>query len=103
MKVDFTKLTYRQMADLIEAVGVEVKNRNSIGVNMYVGHIRQAWAAVNEIANGEAYNFTSESGPREPKPVKPRKNCRYCHGDGGYKVGSHYTKCSCVLPKDMRA
>ncbi len=103
MTIDLSKLTYRQMANLIEGIGAEIKHRNPIGVNLYMPPLRYAWTAVDEIANGEASNFTSESGPKEPKPKKPRKNCKYCHGDGGYKVGSHYTKCSCVLPKDMRA
>lgn len=71
--IDCTKLTYRQMADVVEAIGVEVKRRNSIGVNLYVGYIRQAWAAVDEISDGEASNFTSEHGPKEPKPKCPRK------------------------------
>lgn len=71
--IDCTKLTYKQMAEVIEAIGIEIKRRNSIGVNMYIGFIRTAWAAVDEIANGEAHQFTSECGPREPKVRKAKK------------------------------
>lgn len=73
MNTDMSKMTYRQMVDLIKAVGVEVKRRNPIGVNLYIDRIREAWYAVDEIATGEASNFTSECGPREPKPRGKRK------------------------------
>lgn len=73
MTTDLSKMTYRQMADLIEAVGVEVKRRNPIGVNMYLQPVRVAWAMISEIADGEASNFTSECGPREPKPSRRKR------------------------------
>ncbi len=66
---DFTLANkqYREMAELVRAIGVEIKRRNSIGINMYTGYIEQAALALDEISGGEIGNFTSECGPRERK------------------------------------
>ena len=74
MTLDLSKMTYRQMANLVEGIGVEIKHRNPIGVNLYMQPLRVAWAAVSEIADGEASNFTSECGPKEPKCPSKRKS-----------------------------
>lgn len=68
--LDCSELTYRQMADLVRAIRIEVKNRNPILVNAYTGAIDGAIFALEEIAEGEADNFTSESGPKEPPKGK---------------------------------
>jgi hypothetical protein len=71
MKLD--RLTYREMADLVRSVREEVKRRNPIFVNAYTPHLDGAVGALEEISVGEARNFTSESGPKEPKVVENGK------------------------------
>ena len=65
--LDCGQLTYAQMADIVRSIAIEIKNRNSIGVNMYMSGIWNAVDLIEEISGGEQYNFTSESGPVEPK------------------------------------
>lgn len=64
-KIDYRSLTYKQMADIVQDIRIEIKKRNSIGINLYTRHLDVAIACLNEISNGEKGNFTSESGPRE--------------------------------------
>ena len=68
--MQLNQLTYRQMADLVRSVRTEVKKRNPIFVNVYTQSLDEAVAALEEISGGEARNFTSESGPREPRIIE---------------------------------
>jgi hypothetical protein len=61
--LDCTQLTYREMADIIRAIRIEVKDRNPIFVNAYTPSLDQAIFALEEIHEGELANPTSESGP----------------------------------------
>ena len=64
-KFDVSAMTYRDMADLVNAVRVEVKRRNPVFVNFYIASLLSAEAMLREISRGEKHNFTSESGPKE--------------------------------------
>lgn len=61
----FAKLQYKTMAQMIRAISLEVSRRNPIMVNAYLPLIDRAAEAVQEISDGEVWNFTSECGPRE--------------------------------------
>lgn len=61
--LDCSQLTYQQMADLVRAVWIELKDRNPIGVNAYTAALAQAVTDLEEIHEAEIDNFTSESGP----------------------------------------
>ena len=63
--LDYTRLKYWQMAEIVDQIAKEIQARNPIRVNLYVHAIYQARDLIREISNGEAGNFTSESGPRE--------------------------------------
>lgn len=63
--IDYRSLTYGQMADIVKQIHMEIKDRNSIGINFYAGYVENAYNALRVISEGEAENFTSESGPRE--------------------------------------
>jgi hypothetical protein len=58
-------LKYCQMAEIVRAIGGELKRRNPIGVNMYTRGLLRAYGDLMEISGGEAGNFTSECGPKE--------------------------------------
>lgn len=62
---DYSKLTYRQMADIVRSIAAEVKERNPIFVNLYLQSIHAAVASLEEISSGEVDNPTSASGPKE--------------------------------------
>lgn len=70
MKIDYTKLTWKQMSNIVLSVHKEMKRRNPIGINCYANYVEVAAAALLEISGGEADNFTSECGPKEPKVRK---------------------------------
>lgn len=70
MKFDCTKLTWREMSKIVLSVHTEMKRRNPIGVNCYAPTVRQAAELLHEISEGEAYNFSSCCGPKEPKRKK---------------------------------
>lgn len=63
--LDCSQLTYQAMADIVRAIRLEVKNRNPIFVNAYIGAISCCIDALDEISSGEEENPTSESGPDE--------------------------------------
>lgn len=63
--LDYSNLTYKQMADIVRSIAVEVKKRNPIFVNAYLQPIYDAIASLEEISGGEVDNPTSESGPKE--------------------------------------
>jgi hypothetical protein len=58
--MDYTKLTWNELALVILNVWVEMKRRNPIGINMYGGALSGAYNAVKEIAEAELDNPTSE-------------------------------------------
>ena len=60
MKLDYTKLTWHELADVILDVWNEMKRRNPIGINCYYGDLLRAHAAVKEIAEAEAVHPTSD-------------------------------------------
>ena len=70
--IDCSNMTWMQMYRVVVAVWKEMKKRNPIGINMYARYVEAGAAALKEIAEGEVYNFTSECGPKEPKPRKKR-------------------------------
>jgi hypothetical protein len=59
--MDYTKLTWNELALVILNVWVEMKRRNPIGINMYGGLLAHAYEAVKEIAEAELDNPTSEN------------------------------------------
>jgi len=65
--VECSGLTYCEMAQIVNDIRLEVKRRNSIGVNLYVGALERAALDLWEISGGEQGNFTSECGPKEPR------------------------------------
>jgi hypothetical protein len=67
MKIDYAKLTWKQMSNIVLSVHKEMKRRNPIGINFYAGIVKGASDSLKEISGGEADNFTSECGPKEPK------------------------------------
>ena len=69
-KIDYRSLTYKQMADIVQDIRIEIKERNSIGINTYTPYLDAAIGSLIEISEGEKGNFTSECGPREPKGNK---------------------------------
>jgi hypothetical protein len=65
-------MTWAQMAKTVHAIHVEMKRRNPIWINAYTGVVKHAAELLDEIADCEASNFTSECGPKEPKRAKKR-------------------------------
>lgn len=63
--VGYRELTWSEMATMVKAIRKEAKRRNPIGINLYVGYLDLAADAVQEIADAEKCNFTSEHGPQE--------------------------------------
>ncbi len=96
MLINFSKMTYREMAQVIHGMATEIKHRNPIGVNMYMAPFVDTFNAISEIADGEVHNFTSEHGPKEPKPIKPRKNCAICAGKGFYMSLGDKKRVTCL-------
>jgi len=74
MKLDFTKLTWEQMRDVVRALQIEMKRRNPIFINAYMGPLYAAHANLDEIAKAEKNHPTSEAGPRGKK--KRKKNAK---------------------------
>jgi hypothetical protein len=74
VNIDYSQLTWKQMSNIVLAIHKEMKRRNPIGINCYAGYVETAAAALLEISGGEADNFSSESGPKEPKWRKSRKS-----------------------------
>jgi hypothetical protein len=70
---DASQLTYAKMSEIVLAIAHEIKRRNPIFINAYVPHILVSAALLKEISEGEAGNFTSECGPKEPKRQKKAK------------------------------
>jgi hypothetical protein len=66
-------MTYAEMAETVRLLWAEVKRRNPLGVNSYIG-LRHAAADLREISEAEAGLFTSECGPKEPKVKRARKS-----------------------------
>lgn len=71
--LDCTELTYQQMADVVRSIGLEVKRRNPIFVNVYMQPISDCIGALEEISGREVGNFTSECGPKEKRRRSPGK------------------------------
>lgn len=71
-KIDYTKITWKDMSDIVLSVHTEMKRRNPIGINFYDGYVKAAAEALKEISGGEQDNFTSEAGPKEPKVRKKK-------------------------------
>jgi hypothetical protein len=65
--IDCKKMTWMQMSRLVLAVHKEMKRRNPIFINAYAPTSLAAGTLLREITEGEAGNFTSEAGPKEPK------------------------------------
>ena len=65
--MNFKKMTWAQMAQTVDAIHTEMKRRNPIGINLYAPTVKHATYLLKEIAGGEARNFTSECGPKEPQ------------------------------------
>ena len=70
--MNFKKMTWAQMAETVDAIHTEMKRRNPIGINLYAPMVKHAAFLLREIAGGEAGNFTSECGPKEPSKTKPK-------------------------------
>jgi hypothetical protein len=66
-------MTWAQMAKTVHAIHAEMKRRNPIFINAYAPTVKLAAELLGEIAGGEASNFTSECGPKEPKVRKGKK------------------------------
>ena len=71
--MNFTKMTWAQMAETVDAIHTEMKRRNPIGINLYAPTVKTAANLLREVAGAEAGNFTSECGPKEPSRTKKRK------------------------------
>ena len=63
--LDCSELTYQAMADIVRSIRIEVKKRNPIFVNAYIGAISVCIDALDEISSGEEENPTSEIWPDE--------------------------------------
>lgn len=70
LKIDYSKLTWMEMSEIVHHIWVEMKDRNPIGINCYAPAVNHAADLLNEIARAEADNFTSECGPKESKRRK---------------------------------
>lgn len=71
-QLDYTQLAWEEMVAVIRALQIEMKRRNPIGINMYMGPMYAAHAALDEIARAEKDHPTCEAGPgvdEEPEPV----------------------------------
>lgn len=64
-KFSYKKLTYHEMAEIVDQIRIEVKRRNPIFVNAYIPAFQACICALDEISHGEFHNRTSESGPKE--------------------------------------
>ena len=71
--VNFKKMTWAEMAQTVDSIHTEMKRRNPIFINAYAPTVKHAALLLKEIARGEAGNFTSECGPKEPSRTKKRK------------------------------
>jgi hypothetical protein len=60
---DLQKMTFAQMAVLVQSIWVEMKRRNPIGINFYEGPFHLAIIHLVEIGLGEEHNPTCEAGP----------------------------------------
>lgn len=58
--LDCKELTWEQMAEIVHSIWVEMKERNPIGINMYAPTVKAASELLDEIAEGEKDNPTSE-------------------------------------------
>jgi hypothetical protein len=72
-RLDYTTLTWGEMAEIIVSIWREMKRRNPIGINCYQSPMFNAVAAIDEIAKAEKYNPTCEAGPGIDKPKGKRK------------------------------
>ena len=70
---DYKKMTFAELAGVIETVWLEVKRRNPIGVNFYIGGFAQAIHDLSEIDLAEKDNPTCEAGPGIDKPKRGKK------------------------------
>jgi hypothetical protein len=61
--VDYKKLTFLQMANMIRAIWEEMKRRNPIGINFYGSPFAGAVSALEEIHHAEKDHHTCEAGP----------------------------------------
>jgi hypothetical protein len=71
--MDIKKMTWKQIAKTVHAIHAEMKRRNPVWINAYAPTVKHAAEFLDEIANCEAEEFTSECGPKEPKPKKGKK------------------------------
>lgn len=76
MIFDCKKMTWMHMSKLVLAVHTEMKRRNPISINAYAPTVLAAGILLQEIAEGEADNFSSECGPKEPKVRKKKATVR---------------------------
>ncbi len=60
--IDYTKLSFQQMADEIESMRIELKRRNPIFVNLYTPDLDNAVSALEEIHQCELRNPSCEYG-----------------------------------------
>lgn len=72
LKIDTSNLTWKEMSDIVLSIHKEMIHRNPIGIHLYAGYVECAAALLLEISKGEADNFSSEAGPKEPKPRKKK-------------------------------
>lgn len=70
MKRDYTALTFDEMADDVAAMLSELKRRNPIGVNAYLGGFDQLYRDLREISEAEKDNPTCEAGPKQKRRRK---------------------------------
>jgi hypothetical protein len=77
-RLDYTKLTWGELAEVIRSVWHEMKRRNPIGINCYGAPFQTAFAYLVEIEEAEKENPTAEVGPGAFNPVQ----CLTCNGDG---------------------
>lgn len=63
MPPNLTKMSFLEMADLINLIWLEMKRRNPIGINFYEPDMLRSVEAVKEIHYAELDNPTCEEGP----------------------------------------
>ena len=88
---DLKKMTFAQLAEVVESVWLEVKRRNPIGVNFYYFPFSSASKNLREIGKAEKDNPTCEAGPGIDKP----KKLKYELCDTVFPSGE-----KCVRPKN---
>ena len=64
---DLKKMTFAQLAEVVESVWLEVKRRNPIGVNFYYFPFSSASKNLREIGKAEKDNPTCEAGPKQAR------------------------------------